>query len=121
MKRILLYLSLAAAVSASVMLPKTKQIKPEMSQIIIPTEKESPYILEPIQYNTQDRNKFCPREDLNYKQINERYDYYQLGNAEDSVVFVHHCERCNIGVYSEHKEQEGKRCTYCGDKEPTAN
>jgi DNA-directed RNA polymerase subunit RPC12/RpoP len=57
---------------------------------------------------------------MNYKQANERYDY-ALGNAEDSVVFVRHCERCNIGVYSEHKEEDGKRCTYCGDKELIVN
>ena len=119
-KLILLFLSLAAVVSANVMIPKKiKPAKQELPEIIIPTESESPHILKPIQYKYEDRTKFCPRDDMNYKQYNE--SFYQTGNAEDAVVIVHHCERCNIGVYSEHKEEEGKRCTYCGDREPTIN
>jgi hypothetical protein len=99
--------ALGAAVFGSVFIPKKlKPAKQEFPTVIIPTQNFNQY------------TKICPRENLDYKNASERYDF-QVGNAEDSIVFVKHCHRCNIGVYSEHKNELGKKCTYCGDKDPT--
>lgn len=122
MKRTLLFLVIATGLGAAVfgnvqIHKKLKPAKQELPDVIIPSQKESPYILPPTQYFAE-YAKACPKENLDYKNANERYDY-QIGNAEDAVVFVRHCHRCNIGVYSEHQNETTKRCTYCGDKDPS--
>jgi hypothetical protein len=110
--------ALGAAVFGSVFIPKKlKPAKQEFPTVIIPAQNESPHVVPTTQY-LNEYTKFCPRENLDYKNASERYDY-QTSNAEDSVVFVRHCRRCNIGVYSEHQNEIGKKCTYCGDKDPT--
>jgi hypothetical protein len=121
MKRTILFLTIAtgfgAVVFANVQIPKKlKPAKQEFPNVIIPAQKDAPYVSPPTR-NINEYAKFCPR-DLDYKNASERYDY-QTSNAESSVVFVKHCNRCNIGVYSEHQNEVGKKCTYCGDKDPS--
>jgi hypothetical protein len=98
---------LGAAVFGSVLIPKKlKPAKQEFPTVIIPTQNYNQY------------TNLCPRENTDYKNASERPDY-QVGNAEDSIVFAKHCHHCSIGVYSEHKNETVKKCTYCGYKDPT--
>lgn len=114
-------ISFGATLLASVFIPKLKPAKQELPEVIINGEPTG--VRGYVANFSVELAKYCPRENPNYKAEQEHYNL-AAGNAEGSTVFVKHCSRCNIGVYSEHHDEEEtvngqpvKRCTYCGDKE----
>jgi len=126
MKKLLIIILLAvgAVQAASVIVPKLRPAKEEfITQVEVKREAFPEVIVNGSssgtgRYSTKftvDINQFCPRDNPNYKEEQERFNFQD--NAEGAVVFVKHCSRCNIGVYSQHDEESFRRCTYCGDKE----
>ncbi len=44
---------------------------------------------------------------------------YESTFAEDGQTpeMAKHCQKCSIGVYSLHENEQVKKCTWCGEKE----
>jgi hypothetical protein len=109
--------SLGATLLASVF-PKLKATKKELPEVIVNGEPTG--VRGYVANFSIEINKSCPRDNPNLKQEQISSDE----NSEINVSYFKHCSRCNIGVYSEHREEEKREgatvrsCTFCGDKEP---
>lgn len=107
------------AVSANVLIPK--KIKTDSTEFNILNLDESTKYLHPITNKYSDYAQTCPRsQDMIHKQTSESFNYHSE-SGEQTIVYYRHCVRCSTGVYSEHAGEEGKHCTFCGDKEPSDN
>lgn len=105
MKKILIvsFLALGITQAASVFIPKLKQSKQETPEVILENYKAHQY--------SSEITSFCPR-DLQNVSYSSSSVY-----SEDSVENFKHCEKCRIGVYAHHKNDEDRSCTFCGSKE----
>ena len=79
--------------------------------IIKPIKQELPEtIIRPS--DTKYNYDFCPR-NFNVLEDNS-IQFYE--STETSIVQYKHCHECKIGVYAEHKDEEGRSCTFCKRK-----
>jgi hypothetical protein len=125
MKKLLIIILLAvgAVQAASIIVPKLKPAKEEfMTEVEVKREILPEVIINGTSsgkgYSTNftvELAQFCPKADPNYKTAAERFDYQT--NDDGTTVFVKHCHKCNVGIYSLHNGETIKTCTYCGDKE----
>ncbi len=53
----------------------------------------------------------CPR---SLPKVYEKDYVFSEGQTPE---MARHCQSCMIGVYSLHENEEGRKCTWCGDKE----
>ena len=113
--------SLGATLLASVIVPKLKPPKQEMPEVIVNGEPTG--VRGYVANFSVEIAKSCPRDLPNLKE-EQTSSYLVEGSSEVNVVVMKHCSRCNIGIYSEHHDEEEivngmpvKRCSYCGAKE----
>jgi hypothetical protein len=115
-------ITFSATLLASVFTPKLKQSKQELPLVII--NGESTGIRGYVANFSVEISKSCPKDNPNRSSEQENLNFI-TGNSDGTISVMKHCSRCNIGIYSEHHDEEEvlngvpvRRCTYCGDKEP---
>lgn len=53
----------------------------------------------------------CPRD------IPKSYEAGYLDSSGQTPEMANHCQKCSIGVYSLHENEQVKKCTWCGNKD----
>jgi hypothetical protein len=121
---IILLLAFGAVQAATIIVPKLKPAKDEhLTQVEVKTEILPEVIVNGTSTGirgysakfTVEIGEFCPRDNPTYKVEQEQSNFQE--NSEGQTVFVKHCKKCNTGAYLEHSGENGRSCTFCGDKE----